>query len=283
MQLIIISGLSGSGKTVALRALEDRDYYCVDNIPLTLLCDLVASLSKEERVAISVDIRNFNESGLDFTQIYNKLSSKADVNMIYLESNRQVLLQRYSDSRRRHPLAYLGLGLQQSIDQEIEVMLALKEYANLIIDTTTTSNYELSDKIFEFIGEKITQELQIQVQSFGFKYGLPLDSDYVFDVRFLPNPYWEVSLRGFSGNDPQIIDYFAHKTQVQEFIDDCFGIMQKYLGQLEQNSRSYLTISIGCTGGKHRSVYVTNQLAQRLKDFGKKVTVRHLNLEKTKA
>lgn len=283
MELIIISGRSGAGKSVALRALEDIGYYCVDNLPIDLLPQLADILSKNQKaVAISLDIRNLPNSTETLDGVLNQVSAKHQIKIIFLDTDRSTLIRRYSDSRRLHPLSVKDLSLEAAIDAEKEQLEPLVQHANLIIDTGVLSTHELAERLREFLRGHSDKELKIIIESFGFKYGLPLDADYVFDVRFLPNPHWNPALRPMTGLEQPVIDFLAKHDEVANFIYKTRNYIETWLPMLEQNNRSYLTIAIGCTGGKHRSVYIAQQLGEYFQAKGKNVKIQHKSLEKHK-
>ncbi|TCP97743.1 UPF0042 nucleotide-binding protein [Cricetibacter osteomyelitidis] len=284
MELIIISGRSGAGKSVALRALEDIGYYCIDNLPLVLLPQLADILAKNQQaVAISLDIRNLPETPNILDEILTEISTQYQVRIIFLDADRNILIHRYSDSRRLHPLSSQSdLSLETAIDLEREYLDPLVQNANLIIDTSNLSTHSLAEHLREFLRGNTDKELKIVVVSFGFKYGLPLDADYVFDVRFLPNPHWDPALRPQTGLDQGVINFLSQHKEVHNFIYLTRNYIETWLPMLEKNNRSYLTIAIGCTGGKHRSVYIAEQLGNYFKDKGKNVKIQHKSLEKHK-
>lgn len=285
MELIIISGRSGAGKSVALRALEDIGYYCVDNLPIDLLPQLADILSQSQAsAAISLDIRNLPNSSQHLDEILTELGDKHQLKVIFLDADRGTLIRRYSDSRRLHPLSVQNqdLSLEAAIDAERIQLDPLIQHANLIIDTAVLSTHELAERLREFLRGNSNKELKIVVESFGFKYGLPLDADYVFDVRFLPNPHWNPSLRPMTGLEQPVIDFLAKYEDVANFIYTTRNYIETWLPMLERNNRSYLTIAIGCTGGKHRSVYIAQQLGEYFRDKGKHVKIQHKSLEKHK-
>ena len=283
MEIIIISGCSGAGKYVALRALEDAGYYCVDNIPLDLLPQLTDILSQSQSsVAISLDIRNIPNSANSLEQTLNTLQKYHQLKIIFLEADRGTLIRRYSDSRRLHPLSLKDLSLEAAIDEEYRYLEPLIQHANFIIDTTHLSTHTLAERLREFLRGNSDKELKIVVESFGFKYGIPLDADYVFDVRFLPNPHWDPTLRPMTGLDAPVAEFLNSHTQVNEFIYLTRNYIDTWLPMLEKNNRSYLTIAIGCTGGKHRSVYIAQQLGEYFQAKGKIVQIQHKSLERNK-
>lgn len=281
MEIIIISGRSGAGKSVALRALEDIGYYCVDNLPFNLLPQLIDNLyPNQSSVAISLDIRNLPRLPTIINDILAKISDQHQIKIIFLEADPSTLIRRYSDSRRLHPLSSQDLSLEAAIELEQQQLEPLIQQADLIIDTKTLSTHELAEKLRQFLRGSGEKELNIVVESFGFKYGIPLDADYVFDVRFLPNPHWDPSLRPMTGLDEPVKTFLAKHSEVHNFIYLTRNYIETWLPMLEQNNRSYLTIAIGCTGGKHRSVYIAQQLGEYFQSRGKKVKIVHKSLAK---
>lgn len=281
MELIIISGRSGSGKSVALRALEDAGYYCVDNIPLPLIPTLTEYLIKEDLSAvISLDIRNLPETPHALNDLLATLMP-LNTKLIFLDCERNTLIRRYSDSRRIHPLSTQDdLSLESAIDLEQNLLEPLIQNADYIIDTSNISSHELAENLRNLLQGSTDKDLKIIFESFGFKYGLPADADYVFDVRFLPNPHWNPELRPMTGLEQPVIAFLERQTDVHNFIYQTRNYLEMWLPMLEKNNRSYLTIAIGCTGGKHRSVFITEQLAKYFQAKGKNVQIRHKSLEK---
>ncbi|MEZ8691096.1 RNase adapter RapZ [Vibrio splendidus] len=285
MRLIVVSGQSGAGKSVVLRVLEDLGYYCVDNLPVNLLSDFVESVREiNQNVAVSIDIRNLPKEPQLVTETLEQLEAATDidVNVLFLDASKQTLLKRYSETRRIHPLS-IGqekLSLEQAIDLEKTLLTPLAEQASIVIDSSDCNLYELSEKVRFKVEGKEKQELIIVFQSFGFKYGLPSDADYVFDVRFLPNPHWEPALRPLTGLDAPIHSFLEKHSEVLELKQQIQGFVEQWLPMLEKNNRSYLTVAIGCTGGKHRSVYLTQKIGEYFEQLGHQVQIRHASLEK---
>lgn len=282
MILMIISGRSGSGKSIALRALEDMGFYCVDNLPIDLLPELAAILTKRNTPsAVSIDARNMPESPAVFDTILQSLpEQQISTQLIFLDADQTTIMRRYSDTRRNHPLAAKYPTLELAVEQERILLGSIRASADLIIDTSQMSVHELAEMLRERLNGKRERSLSILFESFGFKHGLPIDADYVFDVRFLPNPHWDPELSLLTGLDKPVINFLANNLQVNDFINETIRYLQLWLPMLERNNRSYLTIAIGCTGGKHRSVYITEQLASHFSGIGKNVQTRHRSLEK---
>jgi len=280
MKLIILSGRSGSGKTIALHALEDQEFFCIDNLPLSMMLDLTEKLKAEhDAVAVSIDARAVPDDLAEFNDIYEKLQQgpyKTEV--IFLDANDAVLLKRFSETRRRHPLTQDGLSLREAIAHESELLEPIRRSADLNVDTSTLNIHQLRDLI-KFRVDGDSSSLDLMFISFGYKHGIPNDADYVFDARCLPNPYWDESLRSFNGRDEPVQKFLADQSRVQEFFWQIKVFLHTWLPRFETDNRSYLTIAIGCTGGQHRSVYITEQLAEHFRQEHSKVTVRHRELD----
>lgn len=284
MVLMIVSGRSGSGKSVALRALEDMGFYCVDNLPVTLLPQLAETLAERNiSAAVSIDVRNLPDNPEILDEVLRKLPASFSPQLLFLDTDRNALIRRYSDTRRLHPLSNQNLSLENAIDRENDLLEPLRSHADLIIDTTEMSVHELAEMLRERLLGTKSRDLTIVFESFGFKYGIPLSADYVFDVRFLPNPHWDPKLRSMTGLDKPVASFLDRHTEVHNFIYQTRNYLEQWLPMLENNNRSYLTIAIGCTGGKHRSVYIAEQLADYFRARGKNVQSRHRTLEKQKA
>ncbi|GLP95834.1 RNase adapter RapZ [Paraferrimonas sedimenticola] len=280
MKLVIVSGRSGSGKSHALKVLEDLGYYCVDNLPLPLMPALLTELEGRcQSVAISIDVRNISISPEQLEHQLTNLPEHMDVTRFYLYSEDEVLLKRYSETRRLHPLNQYQGSLLQAIAQEKQLLAPLANIADHYIDTSKLTIYELADTIRESLFGAVPKELKLTFLSFGFKHGMPREADYVFDVRFLPNPHWEPELRPHTGLEKPVIDYLDKQESVQKLMDQVGEFINTWLPSLEQNNRSYVTFAFGCTGGKHRSVYLADQLAKRFAECPHKVDVRHRELQ----
>ncbi|GGK80801.1 RNase adapter RapZ [Amphritea balenae] len=284
MKLIVISGRSGSGKSTALQALEDVGFYCIDNLPALLLPELVSQILSDKdhpgQLAVSIDARNLQSNLKQFPAIFQQLKSNPDVDceVIYLDSSEVTLLKRYSATRRKHPLSDDNQGLQEAISYERSLLEPVADLAAIRIDTTRLSLYELRDSIKLRIARRSAQELSLQFESFGFKHGVPLDVDFTFDVRCLPNPYWLPELRGHTGLEQPVIEFLEQQPSVQEMQDDIVTYLAKWLPRFEHNNRSYITIGIGCTGGQHRSVYISERLAGHFRTTMDNVQIRHREL-----
>ncbi|CAM2810164.1 RNase adapter protein RapZ [Pseudoalteromonas atlantica] len=281
MELIIISGRSGSGKSVALRVVEDLGYYCVDNIPVNLLPSLVRSVSDNyDKIAVSIDVRNIPKEQDEFNDILEYLPDFAKPTLFYLDSDDQTLIKRFSETRRLHPLSIDSLPLDLAIKKEKELLDGLVTRADFMLDTTDLSVHQLAESIREKILGKKDKQLIVTFESFGFKHGIPKEADYVFDARFLPNPHWEPELKPLTGLDQPVKDFLANHSIVQKFTWQIQTFVQTWLPHLERNNRSYLTIAIGCTGGQHRSVYLAQAIGESFAMTHPNVKIRHREQEK---
>jgi len=284
MKLLIVSGLSGSGKSIALDTLEDCGYYCIDNLPVSLLDDFIAHVMQSDQLiyaktAIGIDSRNPSDSLLNFSESMNNIrKKKIDCEVIFMQADEAVLLKRYSETRRKHPLTDFNTPLKEALRIEKEMLTPIARYASFVIDTSRTHYHELRDLIRNQIGERDSRQISLQFQSFGFKHGIPLDADFVFDARSLPNPYWLPELRGLTGKDEAVIEFLKSQPLVNEFYLDIVGFLERWVTRFEAEGRSYLTIAVGCTGGQHRSVYLIDALAKRFRSPFLNVIVRHREL-----
>ncbi len=282
MKLIIVSGRSGSGKSVALRVLEDLGYYCVDNIPVNLLPALTHTVINDyENVAVSLDVRNLPKDPNDILEIIEYLPSTVEVITLFLDADDKDLIRRFSETRRLHPLIKNNISLDQAIALEKKLLTPISTNADLYINTTQLSPHQLADLVRERIMGKKTGAMVLVFESFGFKYGIPADADYVFDARFLPNPHWEHNLKPYTGLEQPVKDFLSSQSIVTKFIWQINTFMMTWLPHLERNNRSYVTIAIGCTGGKHRSVYIAELLANNFKKEQKNVQIHHRDIEKS--
>jgi UPF0042 nucleotide-binding protein len=279
MLLVLLSGVSGSGKSVALKALEDAHFFCVDNLPADLISPLVeyAESRGEPKVAISADARSRESLGR-LPDIVARLRERGhDVRVIFLDSNDESLVRRFSETRRPHPLARDGQALAEAIAEERRVLAWLAEIGHRI-DTSALLPAQLRGWVQDLIVTD-RERLVLTFESFGFKGGVPLDADYVFDARcVLPNPHYDPALRNLTGKDADVIAYLERETQAGIFIEDIQRFLQRWLPRFMLDQRAFLTVAIGCTGGRHRSVYIAEQLAER---FGSEhqVVLRHRDLK----
>ncbi len=284
MKLIIISGLSGSGKTVALRTLEDEDYYCVDNLPLGLLTDFVKQMLSQKvrlynNIAVGIDVRSHADDLHEFSHIIEKVQHQdIEIEIIYIQAEVETLIKRFSDTRRKHPLTRKGLPLSEAIEIERNLLQNVAQDADLYIDTTYTNIHQLRDHIKDLVAPRNHAGLAILFQSFGFKNGAPVDSDFVFDVRCLPNPHWEPELRNLTGQDPEVTAFLQSQNNVQEMLQYLRNFLNFLIPKFIQQNRYYMTVSIGCTGGQHRSVFIAKQLHDDFKAQLTNVSLRHREL-----
>ncbi|MGP4844617.1 RNase adapter RapZ [Marinobacter sp. 1Y8] len=284
MKLIIVSGRSGSGKSTALHVLEDLGFYCIDNLPIGLLFPLTeeaagTELKKVRNIAVSIDARNLSAEIANFEAIHERLNKASmKVELVFLDATDQSLLQRFHATRRKHPLSDGSTSLREAITDEKRLLEPLARLADLHIDTTELSMYELRDMIKQRIVGRREQDLALLFQSFGFKHGVPVDSDYVFDVRCLPNPYWDTSLRKFTGADPEVQTFLEAQPATIKMLDDLTRFLESWLPAFRSSNRSYMTISIGCTGGQHRSVYICEKLSAYFREDYANIQVRHTEL-----
>jgi UPF0042 nucleotide-binding protein len=284
MRLIIVSGLSGSGKSIAIHVLEDLGYYCVDNLPVALLKSVIEELTSNDdeptkSLAVGIDARNQQESLESVPDLIEELKQQdIHAELLFLQSTDDVLLQRYSESRRRHPLAERGTALRAAIKRERELLSPVLNAADLVIDTSRTSIYELGDTIRERMDRRTAHNLSVLIESFGFKSGIPADADFVFDMRSLPNPYWTVELRGLTGLDEEVKKFLDAQAPFVSMFDDILGFLTRWIPQYHKVHRRYLTVAIGCTGGQHRSVYMTEKLAVALRESHDAILTRHNEL-----
>lgn len=279
MNLVLISGLSGSGKSVALKVLEDSGYFCVDNLPATLLLPLIDELSagENQRVAVAMDVRTGASISTLPARLQDLRDKGVELRFLFLEARDDVLIARFSETRRRHPLGRDDLSLEEAIRQE---RISLADIAALghRLDTSDLSTNKFRNWIKDFLELGASARLTLLFESFGFKHGVPLDADLVFDVRCLPNPYYDPTLRPLSGLDQGIIKFLEEIPEVDRMVMDIRHFVSSWLPDYDKDNRSYLTIAIGCTGGQHRSVYFAERLAKEFAGWGQ-VLVRHRNMK----
>ena len=267
-QLIVVSGRSGSGKTLALKTLEDAGFYCVDNLPTVLLrslleCTLIESNSPYDKVVAAVDARNLNSDMAQIPPLLDDaITDGISVTVVFLDAEDSVLLQRFKETRRRHPLGSGDVDLRAAISREREFLQPLRERASVVIDTTALDVKQLRQRVME-LGELSGSVLNLQFLSFGFSRGTPIEADLMFDVRCLPNPHWERTLREMDGRDRPVAEFLNADASVERMFEDIRDYLQRWLPEFEKEDRNYLTVALGCTGGRHRSVY----FAERLRDF----------------
>lgn len=283
MKLVIVTGLAGSGKSIALHTLEDLGYNCIDNLPVFMLHELVKYLlnTKDQafaRTAVGIDARNAQEGLLALPPLVKQLKAQGIAcKIVFLDAKPEILSQRFSETRRKHPLASANRSLEEAMQLERELMTQVFGRPDLYIDTTHTTIHQLRDQIRVRLGG-IDTSLSILLMSFGFKHGVPRDADFVFDVRCLPNPHWQPALRHYTGKDVPVIEFLKASPGVNEMLDDLIRFLDRWIPTFETDGRSYLTITIGCTGGQHRSVYITEALGKHLSNSGRSMLIRHREL-----
>jgi UPF0042 nucleotide-binding protein len=283
--LVIVSGMSGSGKSVALNTFEDLGFYCVDNLPAELLPDFVRSVARDdgapEKLAVGIDVRNRHN---DLSNIPEWLSAVGalglDPRLVFFDTTDAVLLKRYADTRRRHPLSHLGLALADAISLERQVLKPLRQIADAVIDTSQLNVHQMRRQVITDFGLTTDDSLSLLFESFAYKRGVPPDADFVFDARVLPNPHWNPELRPLSGRDENVRAFLDTQEYVSEYVAQVEQFLDTWLPRLRSDTRSYVTIAFGCTGGRHRSVYLAERLAEhcRARDWGE-VAVYHRELD----
>ena len=283
-RLIIVSGISGAGKTVVLNTLEDLSFYTIDNLPISLLNSLIEQFSEEDNklakhIAIGIDARNSLDDFSILPETIKTLREK-DIpsELVFIDANDDVLTKRFSETRRKHPLSSDTVSLTDAIKQEREIIGMLAEASDLRIDTSYMQLHELRDIVRQRIDQRKKARMSLQFMSFGFKHGTPKDADFVFDLRCLPNPYWNKDLRKYSGKDQAVIDFLSKQDSAIEMLNDLEHFLQRWIPQFEADNRSYLSIAFGCTGGHHRSVFIVEQLAAKFNQSDKQVIIRHRDL-----
>ena len=283
VHLVVLTGMSGSGKTIALRALEDLKFYCVDNLPLELLPQLLDvnmhSPIKRRRIAVGVDARSDSEDLKRMPRMLSDLTAKkVQVHLVFINCNDEVLIKRYSETRRRHPMAQHDVSLTQAIKEERKLLEPLMAMAEQVIDSSELNVHQLR-RLIAIGYSQNTRGLTLMFQSFAFKRGLPLDSDFMFDARCLPNPHWKLALRPLSGRDIPVQHFLETQPMVNQYLADTTHYLQSWLPRFEQDHRSHITIALGCTGGKHRSVYLVEKLAAHFRTSCNGVLTFHRELE----
>lgn len=284
IKLIIVSGLSGSGKSIALHTLEDLGYYCIDNLPMYLFQAMAKELKEKpesiyRKMAVSIDARNqTGDLNLLPDLVRDIRAHGVHSQMIFLEAQDDVLLRRFSETRRKHPLTGANRPLAEAIKLEREILEPYLSNADLRIDTSQTNQHELRDLIRSHVDERRPRRISLQFQSFGYKHGVPRDVDFVFDVRCLPNPHWVQELRALTGLDSEVVDFLEESDLARQLKGDIIDFLERWVPIFEEDGRSYLTVAIGCTGGQHRSVYLIEQLAVHFRRCGRDTITRHREL-----
>lgn len=286
MRLIIISGRSGSGKSSALQLLEDVGFNCIDNLPASLLPELIRRVSdhpptENTQLALGIDARNLWHDVRQAPKVIQEIrESGIDCDVVYLDARSPVLVQRFSETRRKHPLSDSRTHLREALNREKELLAPLAAMADLVIDTSSLSLHQLRDQIKSRVVGKDSPGMAILFQSFGFKHGVPVDADLVFDLRCLPNPYWVPELRNMTGLDPEVGEFLRAHKETEEMQQDITGFLERWLPSYQQSNRSYTCVAIGCTGGRHRSVYMVEQLAKTFSSQFENIQVRHREQQK---
>jgi UPF0042 nucleotide-binding protein len=284
VHIIVISGLSGAGKSIALHMLEDLGYYCIDNMPAAMLKPFIAHTvcsdeASYQRTAVGLDARNTSQEVATVPALLDELKrSGIHCEVLYLQAADAELLRRYAETRRKHPLSSEQRGLPEAIQLERELLAPIAHAADRIIDTSHMGLHDLRHLVQRTVGHEVDGELVITFESFGFKRGIPGDADFVFDVRTLPNPYWEHALRHLTGRDQPVIDFLERQAAAQTLIDDIESFVARRIVDYRATSRRYLTVAVGCTGGRHRSVYIVEQLLARFTSRFPQAIARHSNL-----
>ncbi len=284
-QVTIVTGLSGSGKSVALHTLEDDGFHCIDNLPSDLLPDVIDRLLAidshvYDKLAIGVDMRSERDDAGGLLKFLENLRARTEVEMrvLFLDTDRRTLSQRFSETRRRHPLSTDDTPLATAIDTEARLLERVKSAADQVIDTTSLNLHELRGIVRHHVDGEIENNLLVVLQSFGFKHGNPVSTDFMFDVRCLPNPYWQPEIRHHTGKDQPIIDFLSAEPDVNDMYEHIYQFLSHWIPLFNAENRAYLTISIGCTGGRHRSVYLTERLAEAIRASHDHVSLRHREL-----
>jgi len=285
VKLLVVSGLSGSGKSIALQALEDMDYFCVDNLPIGLLLAFAQQMNSRVAgqgvadVAVGIDSRNAGGDLDGFREVMESIRQRGiETEIVFLEANDAVLLKRFSETRRKHPLTRDTLPLAEAITLERKLLAPIAVDADLHIDTSRSNVHQLRAIVRERVANHAAAVMSVQFMSFGFKHGAPEDADFIFDVRCLPNPHWDPRLRLFTGRDQEVIDFLQGDALVQEMYDDIRRFLEKWFLAFKEGNRSYITIALGCTGGQHRSVYLVECLADYFRRHEGQVLIRHREL-----
>ena len=283
MRVVVVSGTSGAGKSSALNQLEDLGYYCVDNLPIALVSFLIEHFSQQssathQGLAICIDIRTESAGVTDFRDYLKTLRKGLDLQLIFFDATDQALSKRFNETRRRHPLSKEGLPLSDAITAERKLLEPLASAADLIIDTSEMSPYQQRELVTKRVGAAQSDSLSIQVLSFGFKKGAPVDADILLDMRMLANPHWEPELRASTGQAPEIIAFLEAHEQTHEVATDLIDMLLRWVPMYQASQRAYLSIAIGCTGGKHRSVYMTERVGKALAEKYPAVTVLHRDM-----
>lgn len=284
MRLLVVSGTSGAGKSIVLHALEDLGFYCIDNLPVSLLAafaeEMISSArSPYEDAAVGIDARNLANDLQTFPELLKQLDRAGiDCQTLFLDADDNTLIKRFSETRRRHPLTRDGVALADAIARERELLEPIAARADMRLDTSHTNVHQLRELVRARLGEAPTEGLSVLFESFGFKHGVPVDADFVFDVRCLPNPHWEPRLRALTGRDSEVCAFLEGQADVDRMYQSIKTFLETWLPRFEADNRSYLTVALGCTGGQHRSVYFAERLAEHFRTICTRVQTRHREL-----
>ena len=283
MKIVIVSGLSGSGKTIALNTLEDLGFYCIDNLPVGIIPTVIDHLRDkkymhDDQIGIGIDARNHPEQLENFNDLIKDIKAKDECTLLFLKATKHALFKRFSETRRRHPLSEGGRPLEEAILLEEKQLEPIAVNSDVTVDTTHTTVHQLRDAVRQRM-HAAPRKLSLLFQSFGFKNSVPADTDFVFDVRCLPNPHWVPDLRPQNGLDQPVADFLGAEEDVQKMLADLKQFLDNWVPKFEAENRSYLTVAIGCTGGQHRSVYISDQLAKYFSEKRSNVTTRHRELK----
>lgn len=283
MKLFIVSGISGAGKSTVLYALEDLGFYCIDNLPVALLpafaTELLGSPKHYRNAAVGIDARNLANDLSVFPELISQLhSAGVETRIIFLDAEDGEVITRFSETRRMHPLTRGNTPLAEAIRQERTLLGPISSRADLTIDTSRTNIHQLRELVRDRLGQTPGGRMSILFESFGFKHGIPVDADFVFDVRCLPNPHWDPQLRALTGRSPEVIEFLGRDPQVECMFNDIATFLATWIPRFEADNRSYMTVAVGCTGGQHRSVYFTERLSQHFRNRDMRVLTRHREL-----
>jgi len=287
VRILIVSGLSGSGKSVALHMLEDLGFYCIDNIPAALLKSFISHTVRTpepayERTAIGLDARNTAAEIASVPRLIEELKrSGIQCEVLFLVANDEELLRRFAETRRKHPMSRENVDLREAMAKEREILEPIVYAADMVIDTSRMGVHELRDLVHQRLEQRSQSRLTITFESFGFKHGIPGDADFVFDARSIPNPYWEPALRKLTGRDPEVVKFLESQEAAGRLIEDIARFIESRIPEYHSSNRGYLTVAVGCTGGQHRSVYIVDRLAERFGSRFTSVTTRHSALPAT--
>jgi UPF0042 nucleotide-binding protein len=279
-RLIIVSGMSGSGKSIALHTLEDLDFYCVDNLPAELLPEFVRiEAGKSDlppRLAVGIDVRNRNTDLSELPALLARAGAQGlDPTLVFFDARDDMLLKRYAETRRRHPLSHLGLNLQEALTLERRMLEPLRAMAGLVIDTSDTNVHQMRRRLIAALDLTAERPVSLLFESFAYRRGVPADADFVFDARCLPNPHWDAKLRPLTGRDREVRDYLDAQPEVGEYVAQVASFLDTWLPRIQADTRSYVTVAFGCTGGKHRSVYLAETLAAHARERGWRDVATH--------